>query len=652
MYELMVLIRSCDERIRRGLSGGEFACTYWPATGQEAIAAALGTVLRIEDQLVSTYRGLHDQIAKGVPLGPLVAEILTRETGVNAGKGGAMHISYPTAGLVLSTGIVGSGLPIATGVGMALQLKGSEHVVVASFGDGATGTGSFHEAVNLAALWRLPVVLLCQNNRYAEMTPTAEAQPVETVAERAAAYGIAALTVDGNDPDAVHGALSTAVERARAGGGPTLVECTTFRLFGHYFGDPMRYIPPEELEAARQAEPIARYRSALLAEGVLTEEIAEEIERQARDEVESAFTEALAADLPNGQAAKVDVYREGGGAKPAGTGASADGEVTTISMRDALNRALDRALATDPDVVLVGEDIADPGGGISQITKGLSTAHGAERVRDTPISEAAIVGAAVGAAAFGLRPVAEVMIMDFVSIALDQLINHAAKSRFMSGGRLAMPLTVRTAVFGGIGSGATHSQTLESWLAHIPGLKVVVPSSPADAMGLLTSCIFDDDPCVVVENVALYGTSGPVPDGDYRVPIGSANVLRAGKDVTIVTYGRTVRDALAAAEELASEGLGVEVVDLRTLVPLDVDTVLDSVGRTRRCVVAHHATRFAGFGAEVAGLVHEELFGELEAPVQRVGAAFAPIGSAATLEAAVMPSKSSIADAVRETVGR
>jgi acetoin:2,6-dichlorophenolindophenol oxidoreductase subunit beta len=273
-------------------------------------------------------------------------------------------------------------------------------------------------------------------------------------------------------------------------------------------------------------------------------------------------------------------------------------------------------------------------------------------VRDTPISEAAIVGAAVGAAAMGLRPVAEVMIMDFISIALDQLVNHAAKSRFMSGGRLTMPLTVRTAVFGGIGSGATHSQTLESWLAHVPGLKVVVPSSPADAMGLLTSCIFDDDPCVVVENVALYGTSGPVPDGEFRVPIGSANVLRPGGDVTVVTYGRTVRDALAAAEELAAEDVDVEVVDLRSLLPLDAETVLESVGRTRRCLVAHHATRFAGFGAEVAALVHEELFGELEAPVRRVGAAFAPIGSAPTLEAAVMPSKASIADAVRETLGR
>jgi pyruvate dehydrogenase E1 component beta subunit len=325
---------------------------------------------------------------------------------------------------------------------------------------------------------------------------------------------------------------------------------------------------------------------------------------------------------------------------------AADGP-TSRTMREALNLALDEALAADPRVFLIGEDLADPGGGISQITRGLSTTHGSDRVRDTPISEAAIVGAAVGAAVAGYRPVAEVMIMDFVSIALDQLVNHAAKARFMSGGELGVPLTVRTAVFGGIGSGATHSQTLEAWLTHIPGLKVVMPATPADAKGLLTSCIFDDDPCVFVENVALYGTSGPVPEGPYRTPLGEADVKRVGTDVTVVTYGRTVRDALAAAELLAGEGIEVEVVDLRTLVPLDTATVLSSVARTHRAVVAHHATRFGGFGAEVAALIHEELFDELEGPVARVGGAFAPIGSAPTLEAAVMPSVATIAESVR-----
>jgi pyruvate dehydrogenase E1 component beta subunit len=331
----------------------------------------------------------------------------------------------------------------------------------------------------------------------------------------------------------------------------------------------------------------------------------------------------------------------------------ADGSSTSnLSMREALNAALGEALAADPTVLLIGEDLADPGGGISQVTRGLSTTFGTDRVRDTPISEAAIVGAAVGAAAAGLRPVAEVMIMDFISIALDQLVNHAAKARFMSGGLLTIPLTVRTAVFGGIGSGATHSQTLEAWLAHVPGLKVVVPSTPADAKGLLTSCIFDDDPCVFVENVALYGTRGPVPDGAFRVPLGRADVKREGGDVTVVAYGRTVRDALAAAAQLADEHIELEVIDLRSLVPFDADAVLASVARTGRAVVAHHATRFAGFGAEVASVINQELFGQLAAPVLRVGARYAPIGSAATLEAAVMPSAATIAEAVRTVVSR
>jgi acetoin:2,6-dichlorophenolindophenol oxidoreductase subunit beta len=331
--------------------------------------------------------------------------------------------------------------------------------------------------------------------------------------------------------------------------------------------------------------------------------------------------------------------------------AAADDEPTTVrSMRESLNLALGQALAADPAVLLIGEDLADPGGGISQVTKGLSTTYGTDRVRDTPISEAAIVGAAVGAAAAGLRPVAEVMIMDFISIALDQLVNHAAKARFMSGGRLRIPLTLRTAVFGGIGSGATHSQTFEAWLAHIPGLKVVIPSTPADAKGLLTSCIFDDDPCVFIENVLLYGTTGPVPDGDLRIPLGVADLKRQGSDVTVVTYGRTVRDALAAAELVADDQIDVEVLDLRSLVPFDADAVLRSVARTRRVVVAHHATRFAGFGAEIASVINEELFGELEAPVRRIGAQFAPIGSAATLEAAVMPTAASIAEAIRSVM--
>ena len=326
--------------------------------------------------------------------------------------------------------------------------------------------------------------------------------------------------------------------------------------------------------------------------------------------------------------------------------------MTEMSVREALNQALDEAMTADDRVLVLGEDVADPAGGVSGVTKGLSTKHGTDRVLDTPISEAAIVGAAIGAAVDGMLPVAEIMIMDFIGIALDQIVNHAAKLRFMSGGRTPCPVTVRTAVFGGLGSGATHSQSLESWFMHIPGLKVVVPSTPADAKGLLTSAIFDPDPCVFMETVITYGARGPVPDeAGYVVPLGEADVKRSGRDVTVVTYGRGVFDALTAAEQLAGDGIDVEVVDLRTLVPLDVPRVLESVAKTKRAVVAHYATRFAGPGAELAATIGHELFGELEAPVERVGARFAPIPAAAGLEAAVFPSAGAIADAVRTTVG-
>jgi pyruvate dehydrogenase E1 component beta subunit len=326
--------------------------------------------------------------------------------------------------------------------------------------------------------------------------------------------------------------------------------------------------------------------------------------------------------------------------------------MTEMTVRDALNRALDEAMTTDDRVLVLGEDVADPAGGVSGVTKGLSTKYGAGRVLDTPISEAAIVGAAIGAAVDGMLPVAEIMIMDFIGIALDQIVNHAAKLRFMSGGRTPCPVTVRTAVFGGLGSGATHSQSLEAWFMHIPGLKVVVPSTPADAKGLLTSAIFDPDPCVFMETVITYGARGPVPDeAGYTVPLGVADVKRTGRDVTVVTYGRGVFDALTAAEQLAADDIDVEVVDLRTLVPLDVPRVLESVAKTKRAVVAHYATRFAGPGAELAAIIGHELFGDLEAPVERVGARFAPIPAAAGLEAAVFPSAATIADAVRTTVG-
>jgi pyruvate dehydrogenase E1 component beta subunit len=324
-------------------------------------------------------------------------------------------------------------------------------------------------------------------------------------------------------------------------------------------------------------------------------------------------------------------------------------EDKVMTMREALNLALDQALAADDRVFLLGEDIADPGA--SGPTAGLSTKYGHDRVVDTPISEAAILGAAIGAAIDGLLPVAEIMIMDFIGIAADQLINNAAKLRFMTAGRTTAPITVRTQVYAGLATGATHSQSLEAWFMHIPGMKVIVPSTPRDGKGLLTSAIFDPDPCLFVETIRLQGQKGPVPtDPGFSIPMGLAEVKRPGDDVTIISYGRSVHDALTAATTLAQQGVSAEVVDLRTLVPLDIETMVSSVRRTRRAVVVHDAVQFAGPGAEVTAILQAEAFSELVAPVERVGARFVPAPAAAALEAQIYPSPARIVEAAQRTL--
>jgi pyruvate/2-oxoglutarate/acetoin dehydrogenase E1 component len=326
-------------------------------------------------------------------------------------------------------------------------------------------------------------------------------------------------------------------------------------------------------------------------------------------------------------------------------------ESQKIPMVMAINQALDLAMAKDPNVIVLGEDVADPtGGGIFKATLGLSTKHGDDRVRVTPISEQAIVGAAIGAAIVGMRPVAEIMFNNFCAVAMDQIANHAAKLRYMSGGQTNVPLTIRTAAGGGMQFGAQHSEMLEAWFTHIPGLKVVIPSCPADAKGLLTSCIFDEDPCIHIEQAMNYFVPGDVPVGEHIVPLGKADIKRQGDHVSVISYGREVNFALAAAEQVQSEGISVEVVDLRSLVPMDTEAILESVGKTKRAVIVHQAVRRGGVGAEISCLINEQLFGELDAPVVRVTAPNTPIPFARPLEQAYLPKVEDIAEAIRLVV--
>lgn len=320
-----------------------------------------------------------------------------------------------------------------------------------------------------------------------------------------------------------------------------------------------------------------------------------------------------------------------------------------ITMLQAINWALDDALASDPSVLVFGEDVADPeGGGVVGITKGLSTKYGSTRVRSTPISEQAIVGAAIGAAIAGMRPVAEIMLMNFTAVAMDMIVNHAAKLRFMSGGQTHVPLVIRTMTGAGGSYGGQHADFLEAWFAHTAGLKVVIPSNPADAYGLMLSCIADDDPCIFVENLMSLRTArGPIPARGIRIPLGKANVLRSGNDVTVISYSRQVHDAVAVSEKLASENISVEVIDLRTISPLDMPTLLESVAKTGRALVVHEAVKSFGVGAEIASRLNEELFEKLKSPVRRLGGKFCPVPFSKPLETAFVPSQTDIEAAIR-----
>ncbi|WP_046314937.1 dehydrogenase E1 component subunit alpha/beta [Mycobacterium sp. UM_Kg1] len=654
LYRLMSKIHHGDKRVRKALSSGEATMSYWPVDGQEAMSAGAMLALADGDQVVTTYRGLGDALAKGIDLPGYFAEILGRRDGLSKGKAGAMGIYDPDHGIAWTTGIVGAGPLIANGIALAALRRQTGQVVLVSFGDGATSIGFVHEAMNLASLWSLPVIFFCQNNSWAEATSFDRYTRTERLSDRAPAYGMPGVTVDGTDPQAVYGAVSAAVDRARSNLGPSFIEAVAYRLQGHYFGDTMGYADQDELAAKRADPPFARYRRRLIDDGTATAAELDAIDAETAAEVNSAFTAAVASTPPDVSELTQDVFADGGCelASPGPVAVAPPGAQTEeMGLVAAINRTLDRAMAADESIVLLGEDIGDrSGGGMFKVTAGLSAKYGEHRVLDTPIAESAIIGTAIGAALAGLRPVAELMFMDFLGVAMDQIANHAAKVRYLSGGRHGAPMVIRTMV--GASAGPQHSQAFEAWAMHTPGLKVVWPSTAADAAGLLRACLDDDDPCLFVESMKLYygGGKGPVPVDDYVIPLGQADVKRAGSDVTVVAYGVMVHAALEAAGQLAAEGISVEVVDLRTLVPLDLDTVLASVGKTTRLVVTHESVGFCGPGAEIAAAVGTELFGVLSAPIQRVAGTYTPVPRAASLEAACRPGAAQIIDAVRRIV--
>jgi 2-oxoisovalerate dehydrogenase E1 component len=656
IYRQLARIRAVDKAIQAGLSGGKFFFTYWPMTGQESIPAVISQLTTARDYMVTIYRGVHDQVAKGVPLDKLFSEALGRIDGVNKGKGGSPHISDPGSGSMLTTAIVGAGAPIANGLALAAKTRGEDRVTIVNFGDGATSIGAMHEAMNLAGVWKLPVIFLCQNNLIGEHTYIPDYTASPDFACRAAGYGFKGVKLDANDVPGFYRGMKEVIEQVRRGEGPVFVEAVTYRLGPHAGVGDNPEVPAEELKAAKAAWPVPRTRALLLEAGICAEADLAAIDEAARVEVEEAIAKGLAAQVTPQSETLIDVFKDADAVPRRGSHprraeeAQPSGETKTMLMLEAIRDAHDLAMTQDKGVFILGEDVGDPPGGVFGTSKGLQDKYGKERVRPTPIAEQSIIGCGIGAALVGMRPVAELMFNDFAGVCMDQIFNHAAKQRYMSGAATHVPMTIRMMVGGGIGGfGAQHSQSLEAWFTHTPGLKVAFPSTPYDAKGLLLSCIFDDDPCIHLESIKLLrGVRGEVPLGDYRIPLGVAKVRREGSDISLITYGWEVQECLAAAEELAKEGVSAEVIDLRTLVPLDYARVLDSVRKTGRALIVHAATEFCGFGAELASTIGEELFSKLKSPVGRLGADFAPIAYSRDIEMNQIPSARTILARARE----
>ncbi len=660
-------IRALENNIANLLSKAVLKGASHLYAGEEAVAVGGVSALRDDDIITSTHRGhghahahgdkhAKTPAAKQEHYNKMMAEVLGKTGGYCKGKGGSMHIADVEHGNLGATGIVGGNIPVAVGAALAQKVMKTDRVVLCFFGDGASNTGNFHEAMNMASLWDLPLVFLVENNMYAMSVPWAKASKLPDVAVRASAYGMPGEVVDGMDVLEVRGAVSKAAARARRGEGPTLIEAKTYRWYGHSHSDPRAYRTREEEAEWKERDPIKVMKDNLEALRFLTEKDFESMEEAVDSKMDRAMEYSNASAEPNPADAETDVFaplkttsEDVENERKLRERVNRDKDMREISYAQALVEAMREEMLRDPKVFIMGEDVGLYGGAYGA-TRGLWQEFGDWRVIDTPISEATIGGAAVGAAMAGMRPVAEIMYVDFTPLAMDQIANQGAKNRYMFGGKTSVPMVIRTEGGAGRAIAAHHSQSLESLWTHFPGIYVVMPSTPYDAKGLLKAAIRDDNPVMFIEHKMLYKDKGRVPEEDYIIPLGVADIKRPGNDITLVTYSRMVFRALEAAEILAKEGVGVEVIDLRTLKPLDIDTVIKSVKKTGRLVGLTEAYENTSFINEVMAQVNELAFDWLDAPMVRVAALNVPVPRAEVLEDMAIPNVNRVLAACRKVI--
>lgn len=649
LLERMLLPRLIEEKSLRLLRQGRIS-KWFSGIGQEAVSVGLTSALDSDDYVLPLHRNLGVFTTRELPLTRLFAQWQGKADGYTQGRDRSFHFGAVEHRVVGMISHLGAMLGVADGLALASRLDGKRAIAAVFSGDGGTSQGDFHEAVNLAAVWDLPVLFVIENNGYGLSTPSEAQYRCRHFVDKAVGYGIEGHRVDGNDVFDVFGTTRDLAASMREKPRPILLEALTFRMRGHEEASGTRYVPDDLLARWEERDPVVALENVLRKRGLLSPQHLEHMRLSLEERIEQSWSEAFALPEPDVSSARelADVYsirdrvspessspKLGLGVEPEPESVSEPASVTGTSLRfvDAIASGLKQGLERDAGLVLMGQDVAEYGG-VFKVSAGLVERFGHERIRNTPLCESAVLGCALGLAIAGRASVVEMQFADFVSCGFNQIVNNLAKTHYRWG--QPVNVTIRMPTGAGVAAGPFHSQSTEAWFAHVPGLKIVYPSCPADAKGLLLSSLREPNPVMFFEHKMLYrSVEDVVRDDPFEIPLGRARVVQQGDRLTVVAYGAAVGWAQLETERHD----GIEVIDLRTLVPWDREAVYCSVRKTSRCLVVHEDTEFGGVGAEIAADIGETLFDALDAPVMRVGALDTPVPFAKPLEANFLPQR-------------
>ena len=644
LYQHLLRPRLIEEKMLILLRQGKVS-KWFSGIGQEAISVGSTLALDADEYILPLHRNLGVFTGREVPLGRLFAQWQGKRLGFTKGRDRSFHFGTNEYHIVGMISHLGPQLAVAGGIALADVLDKNPKVTVTYSGDGGASEGDFHEALNVAAVWQLPVIFIIENNGYGLSTPSNEQFRFKSFVDKGPAYGMEAVQVDGNNVLEVYTTIKRLAEDLRQNPRPVLVEALTFRMRGHEEASGTKYVPQSLMEEWAAKDPVENYEKWLLAEGILTETAKHGIREKIKAAIEAGLQEADAEPMPTADIAEeiADMYA------PLVPGdksllirsldtenqaPSTNNQAPTREIRfiDAIQEGLKQSMERYPELVLMGQDIADYGG-VFKITEGFVAEFGKARVRNTPLCESAIVGIGLGLSIKRKKAMVEMQFADFVTCGFNQIVNNLAKSHYRWGQNA--DVVVRMPTGAGSAAGPFHSQSNEAWFTHVPGLKVVYPSNPHDAKGLLCAAFEDPNPVLYFEHKMLYRSlTGPVPEGYYTTPIGQAALAAEGDELSIITYGMGVRWALQTCQDL---GVSADILDLRTLLPWDEEAVRRTVAKNGRVIILHEDTMTGGIGGEIAAWIGEHCFEHLDAPVRRVASLDTAIPFAPPLEAAFLP---------------